>query len=174
VSDPRLALLSVSDRSGLVEFARALAGLGFGLVSTGGTAQHLSAAGLAVTNVSDLTGFPEVFGGRVKTLHPKLFGGILFDRAAERDRGGEGDADGNGDALTRRHQLDQVLLLTRLSWKEALRRRMLLLGFLLTLGFILLYGLGAYFAFRHWETWAGGSEERRVGKECRSRWSPYH
>jgi phosphoribosylaminoimidazolecarboxamide formyltransferase/IMP cyclohydrolase len=87
VSDPRLALLSVSDRSGLVEFARSLAGLGFGLVSTGGTAQHLAAAGLAVTNVSDLTGFPEVFGGRVKTLHPKIFGGILFDRSEERDRG---------------------------------------------------------------------------------------
>ncbi|MFI5198264.1 MAG: bifunctional phosphoribosylaminoimidazolecarboxamide formyltransferase/IMP cyclohydrolase, partial [Thermoanaerobaculia bacterium] len=86
MNDPRLALLSVSDRSGLVEFARSLARLGFGLVSTGGTAQHLSAAGLAVTSVSDLTGFPEVFGGRVKTLHPKIFGGILFDRAAERDR----------------------------------------------------------------------------------------
>ncbi|HMA30130.1 MAG TPA: bifunctional phosphoribosylaminoimidazolecarboxamide formyltransferase/IMP cyclohydrolase [Thermoanaerobaculia bacterium] len=86
MSDPRLALLSVSDRGGLVEFARTLAGLGFELVSTGGTAQHLAAAGLAVTNVSDLTGFPEVFGGRVKTLHPKVFGGILFDRSEERDR----------------------------------------------------------------------------------------
>jgi phosphoribosylaminoimidazolecarboxamide formyltransferase/IMP cyclohydrolase len=86
VSDARLALLSVSDRSGLVEFARALAGLGFGLVSTGGTAGHLAAAGLPVTSVSDLTGFPEVFGGRVKTLHPKLFGGILFDRSEQRDR----------------------------------------------------------------------------------------
>ncbi len=82
----RLALLSVSERSGLVEFARVLAGLGFGLVSTGGTAAHLAAAGLGVTNVSDLTGFPEVFGGRVKTLHPRLFGGILFDRSEERDR----------------------------------------------------------------------------------------
>ena len=87
MSDSRRALLSVSDRSGLVEFARALGGLGFGLVSTGGTAQHLSAAGLVVTNVSDLTGFPEVFGGRVKTLHPRVFGGILFDRNEERDRG---------------------------------------------------------------------------------------
>jgi phosphoribosylaminoimidazolecarboxamide formyltransferase/IMP cyclohydrolase len=86
VSDRRLALLSVSDRSGLVEFARALAGLDFGLVSTGGTALHLSAAGLDVASVSDLTGFPEVFGGRVKTLHPRIFGGILFDRSEERDR----------------------------------------------------------------------------------------
>jgi phosphoribosylaminoimidazolecarboxamide formyltransferase / IMP cyclohydrolase len=83
----RLALLSVSDRTGLVDFARALAAGGFDLLSTGGTATHLTAAGLAVTSVSDLTGFPEVFGGRVKTLHPRLFGGILFDRAVERDRG---------------------------------------------------------------------------------------
>ncbi len=83
----RLALLSVSDRAGLVEFARALVTQGFGLLSTGGTARHLGDAGLPVTNVSDLTGFPEVFGGRVKTLHPKLFGGILFNRAEARDRG---------------------------------------------------------------------------------------
>ncbi len=87
MNSPRLALLSVSDRTGLVDFARALAGMRFGLLATGGTAAHLVAAGLPVTNVSDLTGFPEVFGGRVKTLHPKLFGGILFDRAEERDRG---------------------------------------------------------------------------------------
>jgi phosphoribosylaminoimidazolecarboxamide formyltransferase/IMP cyclohydrolase len=85
----------VSDRSGLVEFARALSALGFGLVSTGGTAQHLAAAGLAVTNVSDLTGFPEVFGGRVKTLHPKLFGGILFNRSEETHRN-EASAHGVG------------------------------------------------------------------------------
>src|ERR1019366_6913456 len=70
VSDPRLALLSVSDRTGLVEFARALAGLGFGLVSTGGTAGHLAAAGLSVTSVSDLTGFPRIFGGPAQTLPP--------------------------------------------------------------------------------------------------------
>ena len=87
MNSPRLALLSVSDRTGLVDFARALAGMGFSLVSTGGTAAHLSAAGLPVTGVSELTGFPEVFGGRVKTLHPRLFGGILFDRLQERDRG---------------------------------------------------------------------------------------
>ena len=77
----------MSDRTGLVEFARALAALGYELVSTGGTAQHLAQDGLAVTNVSDLTGFPEVFGGRVKTLHPKLFGGILFNRSEETHRG---------------------------------------------------------------------------------------
>ena len=91
----RLALLSVSDRTGLDAFARALVAQGFRLVSTGGTAQHLAQAGLAVTNVSDLTGFPEVFGGRVKTLHPKLFGGILFNRSEARDRG-EAEAHGVG------------------------------------------------------------------------------
>ncbi len=85
MSNTRLALLSVSDRTGLVDFARALTGLGFGLLSTGGTAAHLAAAGLPVTSVADVTGFPEVFGGRVKTLHPKLFGGILFDRSVDRD-----------------------------------------------------------------------------------------
>jgi phosphoribosylaminoimidazolecarboxamide formyltransferase/IMP cyclohydrolase len=83
----RLALLSVSDRTHLADFALALCAQGFELVSTGGTAQHLVSQGLAVTNVSDLTGFPEVFGGRVKTLHPKLFGGILFNRSEETHRG---------------------------------------------------------------------------------------
>ena len=91
----RLALLSVSDRTGLVEFARALVGLGFGLLSTGGTAAHLAASGLPVTSVSDVTGFPEVFGGRVKTLHPRLFGGILYDRSVDRDLG---EAAANGIA----------------------------------------------------------------------------
>ncbi|HQR68911.1 MAG TPA: bifunctional phosphoribosylaminoimidazolecarboxamide formyltransferase/IMP cyclohydrolase, partial [Thermoanaerobaculia bacterium] len=82
---PRRALLSVSDRTGLVEFARGLAALGFEIVSTGGTAKHLAQGGVAVTPVSDLTSFPEVFGGRVKTLHPAIFGGILFDRSSSRD-----------------------------------------------------------------------------------------
>ncbi len=81
----RRALLSVSDRTGLVEFARGLAALGFEIVSTGGTAAHLADGGLGVTSVSDVTAFPEVFGGRVKTLHPKVFGGILFDRSSPRD-----------------------------------------------------------------------------------------
>jgi len=85
VNAPRRALLSVSDRTGLVDFARALSSLGFEILSTGGTAAHLSEAGIPVTSVTDVTGFPEVFGGRVKTLHPKLFGGILFDRGNVRD-----------------------------------------------------------------------------------------
>lgn len=75
------ALLSVSDKTGLIEFARALARLGIALVSTGGTAKAIAQAGLAVTDVSDLTGFPEMMDGRVKTLHPKVHGGLLAVRS---------------------------------------------------------------------------------------------
>jgi phosphoribosylaminoimidazolecarboxamide formyltransferase / IMP cyclohydrolase len=74
------ALLSVSDKSGLIEFARALAGHGIELVSTGGTAKAITAAGLKVRDVSELTGFPEMMDGRVKTLHPKVHGGLLAIR----------------------------------------------------------------------------------------------
>src|SRR5216684_7121750 len=76
------ALLSVSDKTGIVELGRGLAARGYELVSTGGTARALADAGLAVTSVSDITGFPEMMDGRVKTLHPALHGGIL----ARRDR----------------------------------------------------------------------------------------
>src|SRR6266567_4890134 len=74
------ALLSVSDKSGLIEFARALAGYGIDLVSTGGTAKAIAAAGLPVKDVSELTGFPEMMDGRVKTLHPRVHGGLLAIR----------------------------------------------------------------------------------------------
>ena len=74
------AILSVSDKAGLVPFARALAAAGVALISTGGTAKALADAGLPVTNVSDVTGFPEMMDGRVKTLHPKIHGGILARR----------------------------------------------------------------------------------------------
>jgi len=76
----RRALLSVTDKTGLVEFARALAGHGVELVSTGGTAKALRDAGLMVKDISELTGFPEMLDGRVKTLHPKVHGGILHMR----------------------------------------------------------------------------------------------
>src|SRR5215468_10477670 len=76
------ALLSVSDKTGVADVARGLAARGFELVSTGGTARVLESAGLAVTSVSTVTGFPEMLDGRVKTLHPALHGGIL----ARRDR----------------------------------------------------------------------------------------
>ncbi len=74
------ALLSVSDKAGLIDFARALAELNIELVSTGGTARVLRAAGLAVRSVESLTGFPEMMDGRLKTLHPKVHGGILARR----------------------------------------------------------------------------------------------
>ena len=74
------ALLSVSDKTGLVDFARALATAGVELLSTGGTAKALRDAGLAVIDVSEYTGFPEMLDGRVKTLHPKVHGGILARR----------------------------------------------------------------------------------------------
>jgi phosphoribosylaminoimidazolecarboxamide formyltransferase/IMP cyclohydrolase len=77
----RRALLSVTDKTGLVDFARALAKHGVELVSTGGTAKALRDAGLNVRDISDLTGFPEMLDGRVKTLHPKVHGGILHIRA---------------------------------------------------------------------------------------------
>ncbi|MGA9582057.1 MAG: bifunctional phosphoribosylaminoimidazolecarboxamide formyltransferase/IMP cyclohydrolase, partial [Allosphingosinicella sp.] len=74
------ALLSVSDKTGLVELARALAGRGIELISTGGTAAALRDAGLEVKDVSELTAFPEMMDGRVKTLHPKVHGGLLAVR----------------------------------------------------------------------------------------------
>ena len=77
---PRRALLSVSDKAGLVVFASGLVRAGFELVSTGGTARALRDAGLPVTEVAALTGFPEMLDGRVKTLHPRVHGGILADR----------------------------------------------------------------------------------------------
>jgi phosphoribosylaminoimidazolecarboxamide formyltransferase/IMP cyclohydrolase len=81
------ALLSVSDKTGLIEFARALAGHGVELVSTGGTAKAIADAGLKVRDVSELTGFPEMMDGRVKTLHPKVHGGLLAIRGnAEHDK----------------------------------------------------------------------------------------
>ena len=83
---PRLALLSVSDKTGLVDLARALVqDLDFEIVSSGGTAKAISDAGLPVTKVSDYTGSPEILGGRVKTLHPKVHGGILARRDQDAD-----------------------------------------------------------------------------------------
>ncbi len=74
------AILSVTDKTGLVDFARQLSGLGIELISTGGTAKLLRESGVAVKDISELTGFPEMLDGRVKTLHPKVHGGILHRR----------------------------------------------------------------------------------------------
>jgi len=81
VSKIQRAILSVTDKTGLVEFARDLAAMNVELVSTGGTAKLLREAGVAVRDISDLTGFPEMLDGRVKTLHPKVHGGILHIRS---------------------------------------------------------------------------------------------
>lgn len=71
------ALLSVSDKTGLVEFAQKLSSFGVELISTGGTASALRAAGLAVKDISEVSGFPEILNGRVKTLHPAVHGALL-------------------------------------------------------------------------------------------------
>jgi len=81
----RRALVSVSDKTGIVEFAQALADFGVEILSTGGTAKLLAAQGLPVTEVSDYTGFPEMMDGRVKTLHPKIHGGLLGRRGIDED-----------------------------------------------------------------------------------------
>lgn len=75
------ALISVTDKSGVVEFAKALAALGVDILSTGGTAKVLRDGGVRVTDVSEYTGFPEMLDGRVKTLHPKIHGGLLGVRS---------------------------------------------------------------------------------------------
>src|SRR3954466_14763268 len=79
----RRALLTVSDKRGLVEFARGLAELGIEIVSTGGTARELEGAGLAVRAIEDYTGFPEILDGRVKTLNPRIYAGLLAVRSSD-------------------------------------------------------------------------------------------
>lgn len=79
----RKAILSVTDKSGLADFGKFLVDQGCELVSTGGTKRMLSESGLPVTSVSDITDFPEILGGRVKTLHPNIHGGILADKDDE-------------------------------------------------------------------------------------------
>ncbi|MCS7149420.1 MAG: IMP cyclohydrolase [Caldimicrobium sp.] len=74
------ALISVTDKSGVVDLARELSSLGVEIISTGGTAKTLREGGIVVVDISELTGFPEILGGRVKTLHPFVHGGILFKR----------------------------------------------------------------------------------------------
>lgn len=83
ISPVRRALLSVSDKTGIVDFARALAARGVVLLSTGGTYKLLKDSGIVVTEVSEHTGFPEMMDGRVKTLHPKIHGGILARRGQD-------------------------------------------------------------------------------------------
>ncbi|HNZ14749.1 MAG TPA: bifunctional phosphoribosylaminoimidazolecarboxamide formyltransferase/IMP cyclohydrolase, partial [Anaerolineaceae bacterium] len=81
----KYALISVFDKSGIVEFARSLRDLGFGLISTGGTFKLLKEQGIEVSEVSEITQFPEMMGGRVKTLHPRVHAGILYRRDVPED-----------------------------------------------------------------------------------------
>ncbi len=94
----RRALLSVSDKTGLLELAQALSARGVELLSTGGTAKALRDVGLAVKDVSEVTGFPEMMDGRVKTLHPKVHGGLL-------------GRDGLDDAVMQAHGIEKIDLL---------------------------------------------------------------
>ncbi len=81
----KLALISVSDKTNIIEFAKSLTELNYKILATGNTAKLLAQSKIEVTEISDFTGFPEIFDGRVKTLHPKIFGGILFRRDNEED-----------------------------------------------------------------------------------------
>jgi len=87
------ALVSVSDKAGVVEFVQGLVALGVDILSTGGTARTLREAGIAVTDVSDYTGFPEIMDGRVKTLHPKVHGALLGVRDNPEHRKAMADLD---------------------------------------------------------------------------------
>ncbi|HEV2607007.1 MAG TPA: hypothetical protein VGT79_03395, partial [Xanthomonadaceae bacterium] len=91
----RRALLSVSDKTGVIELADALVANGVELLSTGGTAKALRDAGIAVRDVSDVTGFPEIMDGRVKTLHPSIHGGLL-------------GRDGTDDAVMAQHGIAPI------------------------------------------------------------------
>lgn len=81
----KAALISVSDKTNILKLASSLKKSGYKIIATGNTAKHLSSSGVEVTEISDVTGFPEIFNGRVKTLHPKIFGGILLRRNSESD-----------------------------------------------------------------------------------------
>lgn len=89
----RRALISVSDKTGIVEFARELAAQGVDILSTGGTCKLLADNGIKVTEVSDHTGHPEIMDGRVKTLHPKIHGGILARRGQDEGVMSDNDID---------------------------------------------------------------------------------
>ncbi len=82
---PKTALLSVSNKKGLIPFAKFLVKQNIKLIATGGTAKALRVAGVRVSSISSLTGFPEIFGGRVKSMHPKITGGILGQRDSDKE-----------------------------------------------------------------------------------------
>src|SRR5436309_12869249 len=109
----RRALISVSDKAGIVDFARKLKAFGVEIISTGGTAKTLREAGIEVRDVSDVTGFPEMMDGRIKTLHPKIHGALL----ALRD---------NDDHLAamKQHEIEPIdmVVINLYPFKETMRR----------------------------------------------------
>ena len=147
----RRALISVSDKAGLEDLGRYLSGKGVEILSTGGSAKALSGAGIKVKEVAAHTGFPEIMDGRVKTLHPKIHGGLLARRDSAEHQ-----------AAQKTHDIPDIdLLVVNLypfaktvagggTWDDCIEN----------------IDIGGPAMLR--------SEERRVGKECRSRWSPYH
>ena len=96
----KFALISTSDKTNLIELAQELIKCGFGLIATDGTYQELKKLNVAVTHIKDYTGFPEIMGGRVKTLHPKIFGGLLARKQNAQDR-----------AALREHNIPEIELL---------------------------------------------------------------
>ena len=133
------ALISVYDKSGLEELARGLEKLDVEIVASGGTATFLEKIGVAVTPVEEVTEVPEMLGGRVKTLHPRIHAAIL----ARRDRPDD-------QASLDEHAIEpfDLVCVNLYPFEEVVSRK----------------AVGE----------RDRSEERRVGKECRSRWSPYH
>src|SRR5436190_4191768 len=118
----RKALLSVSDKSGLVDLARALAQVGIELISTGGTARALREAGLSVTDLSAYTGFPEMLDGRVKTLHPKVHAGLLYLRGnAEHESAVRSHGIGPIDlVVVNLYPFEQTIARAKVSFEEAI------------------------------------------------------
>src|SRR2546425_2670035 len=108
------ALISVSDKTGLIPFATRVVGCGFEIVSTGGTARTLREAGITAVEVSQVTGFPEILSGRVKTLHPKIHGGLL----ARRD-----DADHQRQARENQIEMIDVVVINLYPFRETVSRR---------------------------------------------------
>ena len=110
---PRIkkAVISVYDKKGIAALARGLGELGVEMLSTGGTARRLRDGGAKVTDISDYTGFPEILGGRVKTLHPRIHGGLLGIRDEERHKGRGAPSGRNGGEFHRtdRHARGQFL-----------------------------------------------------------------
>ena len=124
----RRALLSVADKEGIVEFANILHKAGFEILSTGGTEKALMAAGIPVLSAEKVTGFPEAFGGRVKTMHPLIMGGVLFKRddqnqvAEAKTLGIERPHLRNGQAIANQNTL--IYILINLRFLQRLRQRL--------------------------------------------------